>query len=90
MSDHAGFVDVGPARRLANAIATAKTVLIVIAAGGAVLGTIGGGAVVLLFGFVAIVSIYVTFGWLEHTLRLLVGIAFNTAEAADLEPGVHD
>ena len=95
---YAGYVDVLPAKRLANTISTVKAVLI----GLVVLGTIllvllmGSDAVVLLvvYGFVSVVSIYVTFGWLEQTLRLLIGIAYNTAESADLmapdDPSVSD
>jgi hypothetical protein len=85
---YAGYVDVLPAKRLANAIATVKAVLI----GLSVLGTIlltffmrsEAVVVVIVYGFVSVVLIYVTFGWLEQTLRLLIGIAYNTAESADL------
>ena len=85
---YAGYVDVLPAKRLANTIATVKAVLI----GLSLLGTIllillmGSDAVVVMivYGFVSVVSIYVVFGWLEQTLRLLIGIAYNTAESADL------
>ena len=95
---YAGYVDVLPAKRLANAIATIKAVLI----GLSLLGTIllillmGSNAVVvvIVYGFVSAVLIYVTFGWLEQTLRLLIGIAYNTAESADLmapdEPSSED
>ena len=85
---YAGYVDVLPAKRLANAIATIKAVLICLAVLGSVLlaSSLGSDAVfiVIIYGFVSVVSIYVTFGWLEQTLRLLIGIAFNTAESADL------
>ena len=30
-------------------------------------------------GFVSIVGVYVVFGWFEHTLRMLIGIAENTS-----------
>lgn len=95
---YAGYVDALPAKRLANSIATVKAVLI----GLTLLGTIllallmGSDAVVvvIVYGFVSVVSIYVTFGWLEQTLRLLIGIAYNTAESADLmapdDPSVRD
>jgi hypothetical protein len=85
---YAGYVDVQPAKRLANAIATIKAVLIGLAVLGSILlaSSLGSDAVfiVIIYGFVSVVSIYVTFGWLEQTLRLLIGIAFNTAESADL------
>src|SRR5688572_9508321 len=85
---YAGYVDVLPAKRLANAIATVKAVLIGLAVLGSILlaMSLGSGAVlvVVIYGFVTVVSIYVTFGWLEQTLRLLIGIAYNTAESADL------
>ena len=72
-------MDVLPAKRLANAIAT----LICLAVLGSVLlaSSLGSDAVfiVVIYGFVSVVSIYVTFGWLEQTLRLLIRIAFNTA-----------
>jgi hypothetical protein len=85
---YAGYVDVLPAKRLANAIATVKAVLI----GLSVLGTIlltffmrsEAVVVVIVYGLVSVVLLYVTFGWLEQTLRLLIGIAYNTAESADL------
>jgi len=85
---YAGYVDVLPAKRLANAIASVKAVLIGLTVLGSVLVamSLGSGAVlvVIIYGFVSVVSIYVTFGWLEQTLRLLIGIAYNTAESADL------
>ena len=84
---YAGYVDVLPAKRLANAIATVKAVLIGLAVVGSVLVGISSGGtllVVIIYGVVSVVSIYVTFGWLEQTLRLLIGIAYNTAESADL------
>ena len=85
---YAGYVDVVPAKRLANAIATVKAVLIGLAVLGSTLLALSLGSgmvlVVIVYGFVSVVSIYVTFGWLEQTLRLLIGIAFNTAESADL------
>lgn len=95
---YAGYVDVLPAKRLANAIATIKAVLIGLAVLGSILlaSSLGSDAVliVIIYGFVSVVSIYVTFGWLEQTLRLLIGIAFNTAESADLmapeDPFVED
>lgn len=85
---YAGYVDTRLAHRLASTINTCKVILIALIAVGAI-----GGSVVAptelavafgLYGAVCAVSIYVTFGWLEHTLRLLIGIAFNTAEGADL------
>ncbi len=94
MSDNAGLVDVGLARRLANAIGTAKVVLMVIcglAVLAAMLSSPTEAAIVFaVWGVVSIVSIYVLFGWFEYTLRLLAGIAVNTAGAATLEPGVRD
>lgn len=85
---YAGYVDVLPAKRLANAIATVKAVLIALAMLGTILLALSMGSdavvVVIVYGFVSMVSIYVTFGWLEQTLRLLIGIAYNTAETADL------
>lgn len=94
MNDNAGFVDVGPARRLASAIDTIRVLLMILAGVGTLAGVANAdgafAAIVLIYGLVAVVSIYVTFGWLESTLRLLVGIAYNTAEAANLEPGGKD
>lgn len=95
---YAGYVDVLPAKRLANAISTIKAVLIGLAVLGSILLTLSLGSdavlVVLIYGVVTVASIYVTFGWLEQTLRLLIGIAYNTAESADLmtteEPFVED
>ena len=85
---YAGYVDVLPAKRLANAIATVKAVLIGLSVLGTVLLTFfmrsEAVVVVIVYGFVSVVLIYVTFGWLEQTLRLLIGIAYNTAESADL------
>ena len=51
MNDHAGFVDVGPARRLANTISTMKIVLIGLSG----VGTIAGMAAA--EGGIAIVSL---------------------------------
>ncbi len=85
---YAGYVDVLPAKRLANAIGTVKAVLIGLVVVGTLVVAFGSGSnaviLVLLYGLVTSVSIFVTFGWLEQTLRLLVGIAYNTAESADL------
>lgn len=85
---YAGYVDVMPAKRLANAIGTIKAVLIGLVLLVTVLAAANIGSdvfvLVLVYGVVSAVSIYVTFGWLEQTLRLLVGIAYNTAETADL------
>ncbi|MBC2934355.1 hypothetical protein [Nocardioides sp. zg-1228] len=83
---YAGHAYVLPAKRLANAIGTAKILFIAMAVLGAVLNLGSDAAPVLvLWAFVAVVSIYVTFGWLEETLRLLVGIAHNTAGTAALD-----
>ena len=86
---YAGYVDVLPAKRLANTIGTVKVVLIgLVVIGSAItaanVGSDGAGLLVLVYGFVSAVSVYVTFGWLEQTLRVLIGIAYNTAESADL------
>lgn len=84
---YAGYVDVLPAKRLANTIGTVKVVLMVLAALGPVALLFASpelAVLAILYGLVAVGIIYVTFGWLEHTLRLLVGIAYNTAESADL------
>ena len=84
---YAGYVDVLPAKRLANAIGTVKAVLMGLTVLGAVLllgSSPDAGVVAVLWAVVAISTIYVTFGWLEQTLRLLIGIAYNTAESADL------
>jgi hypothetical protein len=94
MSEHPGLVDVAMARRLAHAIGTAKAVLMAIT-GVAVLAAMlsSSSAAAIAFavcGVASIVSIYVLFGWFEYTLRLLVGIAINTAGAATLDPGVRD
>jgi hypothetical protein len=90
-------MDTRPARRLAGTIASVKTLLLflvglgILIVVGAGLWTADDGGLVLalgglLYGLISAVSIYVTFGWLEHTLRLLVGIAHNTADAAGFEP----
>lgn len=85
---YAGYVDTRLAQRLASTINTCKVVMIGLVAlgtlAGAVLVQSGIAVVFLLYGAVSAVSIYVTFGCLEHTLRLLIGIAYNTAEGADL------
>lgn len=91
-------VDTRPARRLAGTIDTVKRLLlalVLLGTGLAVVAGIGtadeGGLFLafgaLLYGLIVAVSIYVTFGWFEHTLRLLVGIAHNTADAAGFTPG---
>lgn len=85
----AGYVDVLPAERLANLIATARTALVVLVlVVGIVLGVTSGASLwpPVLVGLAAALTIHVTFGWLEQTLRLLVGIARNTAEAAGVGP----
>lgn len=84
---YAGYVDVLPAKRLANAIGTVRTVLMALVALGAVfliLNAPGLELLAVLYALVALGTVYVTFGWLEQTLRLLIGIAYNTAESADL------
>ena len=85
---HAGYVDIHSAQRLANTINTIKTVLIALIVIGPLAGAIALGTstavVIVLYGAVTAVAVYVLFGWFEHTLRLLIGIAFNTAEGADL------
>jgi hypothetical protein len=91
---YAGYVDPLPAKRLANLIGTIKAVLIALVALGTLVAVVEitsstyGGSVLLpiLSGVVSATTIYVTFGWLEQTLRLLIGIAYNTAESADLVP----
>ncbi len=93
MSDaypYAGHVDVVPAARLANTIGTVKLVLVVLVAVVSVLvaATSYAGLFPLIWGLVVALSIYITFGWLEQTLRLLIGIAYNSAESAGLGPSV--
>jgi hypothetical protein len=91
MKDRAGLVDVGPAQRLADIIGVAKVILMALT-GLVVLGAVAdapawGRIVYLVAGVISIASIYVVFGWFEHTLLLLVGLARNTAALVDLEPG---
>ncbi len=90
-------MDTRPARRLADTIDTVKrlllalvllgTAIVVFAGfgnaddGGAVLAIVG-----LIYGAISAVSIYVLFGWFEHTLRLLIGIMHNTADTAGFQP----
>ena len=91
---HAGYAVVRPATRLANTISSLTYVLIFLVA----ISTIGIAVaaqgefafVVVVYGAMLAISLYVTFGWLEQTLRLLIGIAYNTAEGADLMPTTED
>lgn len=91
MTTIAGYCDTKPARRLIKTIALLQGLSLVLIALGTLLAAFaasasGGGFVilVLLYGAIAGVSTFVVFGWLEQTLELLVGIAFNTAEGADM------
>lgn len=94
MTQLAGYVDTRSARRLANTIGMLKTVLISLIALCTALGAMANGGVlavmVLLGGAVSAGCVYVTFGWLEHTLMLLICIAYNTAERAHLIPQGED
>jgi hypothetical protein len=40
--------------------------------------------VFVVYGLIASVAVYVMVGWLGHTLLLLIGIAYNTAESAGM------
>ena len=88
-TDMAGYVDTQPVRRLANTIETLRGLLLLLTALGTVGWMIASGncwlaVMFLLYGVISGVTIYVFFGWLEQTLRLLTGIAYNTAFSADL------
>jgi hypothetical protein len=84
--------DTRPARRLAGTIGTIRTVLLGLVGLGVLLVSFTAGypvgvraAVpvligVWIYGVISAATIYVLFGWLEHTLRLLIGIAHNTAD----------
>ncbi|WP_457189274.1 hypothetical protein [Nocardioides sp. P5_E3] len=52
--------------------------------GGLMSGTAIGFGILVVYGAVSALAAYVIFGWLEQTLELLIGIAFNTAEGAKL------
>ena len=83
------ITDTRPARRLADTIEMLKRLLLALVVVGVGLGVVAGlngGVLVMLvsalYGLVAAATIYVMFGRFEHTLRLLIGIAHNTADAA--------
>lgn len=90
--------DTRPARRLAGTIGTVKTVLLVLVGLGVLLlsvtvaypaGARAAGPVLVVVwahGVISAATIYVLFGWFEQTLRLLIGIAHNTADS----PGLFD
>jgi hypothetical protein len=97
LSDVAGFVDTRPARRLANNIESLKSLLLILTALATIGGMIGVGGdapglaiIFAIYGVISGVSIYVFFGWLENTLRLLTGIAYNTAFSAGVMAGPKD
>jgi hypothetical protein len=89
-----GSVSTGGATRLVYVIGLLKwTALIVIAlgvVGVTALALAGGDAdaaygpavslLVLVYGTVAALAVYVTMGWLQQTLLMLIGIAKNTAK----------
>ena len=87
MSQRARSVNTRSAQRLAHTIGTLRSVLIVlvITVATAVAVTAPADSLVILslvYGAAAAICVYVTFGWLEHTLSLLVDIAHNTADRA--------
>lgn len=92
MAKAGGSVNTGAATRLVYVIGTLRWIaLIVIAVGvaGAILMAFAGGGVeigsafsllALVYGAVAAIAVYVTMGWLQQTLLMLIGIAKNTAK----------
>ena len=90
MAKSAGSVGTGGATRLVYTIGIIKWVMLAVIVvgvlGGTMLSLVGdnpfGGALSLfvwVYGAVAALSIYVTMGWLQQTLLMLVEIAKNTA-----------
>lgn len=83
----AGHTDVQAAAKLANLIATARVAMVMLVlVAGVVLGAMASDLLVVVGGLVVAVALHVNFGWLEQVLRLLIGIAYNTAEAAGIGP----
>lgn len=86
-----GYAVIWPATRVANTISSISLLLIalVVLSSVGIAVSAGGGAALVVLIYAAMVSllIYVTSGWLEQLLRLLIGIAYNTAEGAGLMPG---
>lgn len=92
MAKAGGSVGTGGATRLVYVIGLLKWVaLIVIALGvlGATALSLAGGdssfgpalsVLVLVYGVVAALVVYVAMGWLQQTLLMLIGIAKNTAK----------
>lgn len=91
MARSAGSVSTGGATRLIYVIGLLKWFALGFIAlgviGATALGFTGGGnqlgpaisLVVWVYGILAAVAVYVTMGWLQQTLLMLVGIARNTA-----------
>jgi len=86
-----GSVSTGGATRLVYVIGLLKWVALAVIALGVVGGTalsFAGGdqfgpaisLIVWVYGLVGAVAVYVTMGWLQQTLLMLVGIAKNTAK----------
>ncbi len=91
MAKAGGSVNTGGATRLVYVIGLLKWLALAVIAlgvlGAAALGFAGGdqfGAavslLVLVYGIVAAVIVYVAMGWLQQSLLMLVGIAKNTAK----------
>jgi len=76
-----------PAHRLARTIATVKVILLLVLGLSTVfsLGS-GDGTVTLISiigGICSLLTIYVVFGWFEHTLRMLARIVEHTGGTAE-------
>ncbi len=92
MARSGGSVNTGGATRLVYVIGLLKWIAMGAIAlgvlGATALGFAGGGdqlgpaisLLVLMYGVVAAVGVYVAMGWLRQTLLMLVGIAKNTAK----------
>jgi hypothetical protein len=92
MAKAGGSVSTGGATRLVYVIGMLKWIAMVVialgVAGAAALALAGGDSsfgpalslLVLVYGVVAALAVYVTMGWLQQTLLMLIGIAKNTAK----------
>ncbi|RYU14816.1 hypothetical protein [Nocardioides iriomotensis] len=91
MTKSGGAVSTGAATRLVYVIGLLKWIaLAVIAVGvlGATALSLAGqnpfgdaiSLIISVYGVVAAISVYVTMGWLQQTLLMLIGIAKNTAK----------
>jgi hypothetical protein len=91
MTHLAGYCDTRTAQRLTNTIFSIRIVLtsliVLMSARAAYIAYEAESSLLLLVigvGAMMALSVYVTFGWLEQTLVLLIGIAHNTAQEANV------